>query len=80
MIVKEYIVRQAYTDDMKYALLSGDKPQELVRCKDCRKHNHSMTEPPYYARADACPLVAYRGKAQGHEFDYQYCVCGERKE
>lgn len=42
---------------------------EVIWCKDCRKHN-----------SEECPLVAYRGKAQGHEFDYQYCVFGERKE
>ena len=46
-----------------------DDAERIVRCKDCRKHN-----------SETCPLVAYRGKAQGHEFDYQYCVFGKRKE
>ena len=55
---------------------------EIIRCKDCRKHNQ---ETGYYSDGhvvhleDSCPLIAYRGKAQGHEFDYQYCVCAERK-
>lgn len=55
----------------------------VIRCKDCRKHN---VEHGYYPgghvvrKEDSCPLVAYRGKAQGHEYDYQYCVFGERRE
>lgn len=28
---------------------------------------------------DCCPLVEIRGMAQGHEFDYQYCVYAERR-
>ena len=54
--------------------------EEVVYCKDCVKHNHSMDEPPYWSKENACPLVAFRGKAKGREFDYQYCVCGRRKE
>ena len=55
---------------------------EIIYCKDCRKHNQ---EDGYYSDGhvvhleDSCPLIAYRGKAQGHEFDYQFCVCGERR-
>lgn len=56
---------------------------EIIYCKDCRKHNQDAG---YYPDGhvvhleDSCPLIAYRGKAQGHEFDYQYCVYAERKE
>lgn len=51
---------------------------ELVMCKDCRKHNKEVCiDVPY--KEDACPLISWRGKAQGHEFDYQYCPYGERK-
>lgn len=59
-----------------------DAQPEIIRCKDCRKHNvkvgfdenlHTVW------KEDACPLVIWRGKAQGHEFDYQYCVFAERK-
>ena len=47
---------------------------ELVRCIDCIKHNKSLYDVDY--KDEACPLVAYRGKAQGHEFDHQYCIYG----
>ncbi len=50
---------------------------EIVFCKDCRKHNLSVDDTQDYA--NACPLVEYRGKAMGHEFDYQYCAYGKRK-
>ena len=49
--------------------------EEIVYCKDCRKHN---TDSGHVS--DICPLTFIRGKAHGHEFDYQYCVYGERKE
>ena len=56
---------------------------EIIHCKDCIKHNRAIgdfeeTENGYhwFWKDDACPLVQYRGKAQGHEFDYQFCVCG----
>lgn len=52
---------------------------EIVYCKDCKKHNISV-EDTWDKYQKWCPLVAYRGKAQGHEFDYQYCVCGERRQ
>lgn len=49
---------------------------EIVHCKDCRKHNQSYGD---NGAIDSCPLILYRGKAQGHEFDYQFCVYAERK-
>lgn len=51
---------------------------EIVRCKDCRKHNKAVNDDVPY-KEDACPLISWRGKAQGHEYDYQYCPYGERK-
>lgn len=51
---------------------------DIVRCKDCRKHNQGINEAPYLA--DRCPLIIHRGYAKGHEFDYQFCCFGERKE
>ena len=50
---------------------------ELVYCKDCKKHNKG-SEATYVE--EMCPLVLLRGRAQGHEFDYQYCAYGARKE
>ena len=56
--------------------------QEIIYCKDCLKHNKGYG---YYIDGtvtgikDCCPLVAIRGMAQGHEFDYQYCAYAERK-
>ena len=46
----------------------------IIHCKDCRKHNQGINEAPYLA--DRCPLIIHRGYAQGHEFDYQFCVYG----
>lgn len=48
---------------------------EIIHCKDCRKHN-IITD----ADRNICPLTWLRGKAKGHEFDYQFCVYGERKD
>ena len=61
---------------------------EIVHCKDCRKHNIEIgdyEELPdckrrWFWKPDSCPLIAYRGKAKGHEFDYQYCSCAERRD
>ena len=50
-------------------------PVDIVRCKDCRKHNISTD-----VERNICPLTWFRGKAQGHEFDEQFCVYGERKD
>lgn len=52
------------------------KEPEVVFCKDCAKHNKSYGD---NGAIDSCPLVLYRGKAQGHEFDYQYCAFAERR-
>ncbi len=48
----------------------------IIFCKDCTKHNKSIDD---VLKENACPLISWRGKAQGHEFDYQYCVYCERK-
>lgn len=50
---------------------------KVCYCKDCKKHNKGIEDVRLYG--EACPLVRYRGRAQGHEFDYQWCVFGERK-
>jgi len=50
---------------------------KVIFCKDCDKHNIGDNDRPY--KEDICPLVRFRGKAQEHEFDYQYCVYGRRK-
>ena len=55
----------------------GHDVREVVYCKDCKRHNHDDWN---YPQDEVCPLVSYRGKAQAHEFDYQYCVCGRKKE
>lgn len=51
--------------------------EEIIYCKDCRKHNKGVPEATYLA--DRCPLILHRGYAQGHEFDYQFCCCAERR-
>ena len=55
---------------------------EIIYCKDCKKHN--MPHGHYYSGKyigvkECCPLIFVRGLAQGHEFDYQFCVCAERR-
>ena len=57
---------------------------EVVLCKDCKKHNLGIgdfamvgKEKVWIWKPDACPLVQFRGKAEGHEFDYQCCSYGE---
>ena len=55
---------------------------EVIRCKDCVKHNKGHGYYPdgtVIGVKDCCPLVEIRGMAQGHEFDYQYCVYAERR-
>ena len=61
---------------------------EIIYCKDCVKHNKGLGN--YEAHPDgsstwiwkdsACPLVSWRDKAQGHEFDYQFCAYAEKRE
>lgn len=65
------------TDEVIKALkrLPSAQP-EIVRCKDCVKHNKAISNTPY--KEYVCPLVKFRGKAHGHEFDYQYCAYGKR--
>lgn len=56
---------------------------DIVRCKDCAKQNKERGCYPngeVIHKDEACPLIEFRGKAQGHEFDYQFCCFGERKE
>ena len=71
-------------EDMIYRIQLGLKrlpsaEPEIIRCKDCKRHNLSVEDTWDNPSLKWCPLVAYRGKAQGHEFDYQYCVCAERR-
>lgn len=47
---------------------------EIIRCKDCRKHNVSSGY-----KNDCCPLYEWRGISYGHEHDYQYCCFAERR-
>lgn len=60
---------------------------EIIHCKDCAKHNKGVGDlevlpdgkRSWIWKDQACPLVSWRGKAQGHEFDYQYCAYAERR-
>lgn len=52
------------------------KAPEIIYCHECVKHNQSYGD---NGAIDSCPLVLYRGKAQGHEYDYQYCAFAERR-
>jgi hypothetical protein len=64
-----------------FAELPPAQPK-IIYCKDCRKHNKKVgfDENLHTVwKEDACPLANWRGKAQGHEFDYQYCAFGERR-
>lgn len=76
--MKEKIVRYRTGESHEIVEVVG----ELVRCKDCRKQNKRVgfdeNFNPVY-KEDACPLVSWRGIAKGHEFDYQFCCCAERK-
>ena len=51
------------------------KQPEIVKCKDCEKHNKRFDE---YPADEACPLTVWR-VAQEHEFDYQFCAYAERR-
>ena len=56
---------------------------EIIYCKDCRKHNKKVGFDENFHivwKEDACPLASWRGKAQGHEFDYQFCAFAKRRE
>lgn len=60
---------------------------DIIYCKDCRKHNKRVGDCveksdgtyDWIWKPDACPLAEFRGKARGHEFDYQFCALGERR-
>jgi len=60
---------------------------DIIYCKDCVKHNKRIGDYveksdgtyDWIWKPDACPLAEFRGKAQGHEFDYQFCVYAERR-
>ena len=60
---------------------------DIIYCKDCSKRNKRIgdyvenSDGTYYWiwKGQACPLAEFRGVAQGHEFDYQFCVYGERR-
>lgn len=59
---------------------------EIIYCKDCVKHNRDIGDfeeredgRHWFWKDEACPLERWRGKAQGHEFDYQFCVYAERR-
>ena len=72
---------------MRIEQLPSAEP-EIIYCKDCVKHNKRIGD--YVEKSDgtydwtwkdqACPLAEFRGKAQGHEFDYQFCAYAERRE
>ena len=61
---------------------------EIIYCKDCVKHNkglgnyevHPDGSGTWIWKDSACPLVSWRDKAQGHEFDYQFCAYAEKRE
>lgn len=46
-----------------------DESEEIIRCGECKKHNNEKK----------CPMVKFRGKAKGYEFDDQFCSMGEPK-
>lgn len=60
---------------------------DIIYCKDCLKHNKRIgdyvekSDGTYYWiwKGQACPLAEFRGVAQGHEFDYQFCAYAERR-
>ena len=67
-----------------FAVIQGMPTEEsqITFCKDCTKHNKRrgyFYDGTIVGIKDCCPLVEIRGKAKGHEFDYQYCVYAERR-
>ena len=48
----------------------------IIHCKDCERNNVAVKDWYDDHEKKVCPLVGHRGKAQGHEFDYQFCVYG----
>lgn len=70
-------------------LIEDEPPaqSEIVYCKDCTKHNKDVGDfeettdgtRNWIWKDSACPLVAFRGKAAGHEFDYQFCAYADKR-
>ena len=72
-----------YIADLLKELKERRELPEIVFCKDCVKHNKDIGDfddaGEFIWKDRACPLIHCRGKAQGHEFDYQYCAFAERR-
>lgn len=69
--------------DAIYAIKEGKR---FITCKNCVKRNRRIGDYEetnngvhWFWKDEACPLAEYRGKAQGHEFDYQFCSFAEPK-
>lgn len=75
------------TAELMLELINSTPNDDIIYCKDCAKHNKGVGDlevlpdgrNSWIWKDRACPLVSWRGKAQGHEFDYQYCACAERR-
>lgn len=82
--------REGWTDavNMVDAQIEAAEPDvEIIFCKDCARHNIAIGDfreegdkRHWFWKNEACPMIEYRGKAQGHEFDYQFCSMAKRKE
>ena len=72
-----------FDEILNLAIKALEQP-EIIFCKDCAKHNKDIGDfddaGEFIWKDRACPLVHYRGKTQGYEFDYQFCSCAERRE
>ena len=68
-------------DHIKMAIEALSELQ-IIYCKNCSKRNK---ERGYYYNGevihkdDACPLIEFRGRAIGCEYDYGFCNFAERK-
>ena len=60
-------------------LINGTPSDDIIFCKDCAKHNVTISKAPYPFKEYVCPLVVFRGGSQGHEHDYQFCCYGKRR-
>ena len=75
-------VNRIRTEDISVIRRLPSAQAEIIYCKDCVKHNKGhgrYLDGTVIGIKDCCPLVEIRGFAQGHEFDYQYCVYAERR-
>ena len=61
---------------MLTARFDNEPTIEIIYCKDCVKHGKRFDE---YPASEACPLTVWR-VAEGHEYDYQFCVFAKRRE